>query len=131
MLSGRLRRKSASVVLDTQTVTSGAGGTVPDRRRGFATGQLGSIADGTSNIYGGGAITEFYWNENGGLGAQYILSITGAANSGWTQVTIDGSKVLTRASASFFLGAWTWSTADAAGAQAFGVGGSSHTCVFS
>lgn len=118
--------------LDTQTVTTGALGTAPaqDRLRGFVGGVfLGSINDGTSDIYAGAAIDSFYWDEN--LGAPiYVLSIPGAANTGWTQVVIDGAATLSRTAASFSGGVWTWTGAPAAASQAFGASSSVHTCVF-
>lgn len=136
ILAARLRRKSnsGSTSLDTQTVTSGSDGTAPnlDRRRGFLSGVIGSILDGTSNIYGGAAITAFYYNENGGSGMTYALTITGATNSGWTQVTIDGLKTLARADAvSFSASTWTWATTDTIPLQTFGANASVHSCVFS
>lgn len=134
MLAARLRRKltGGSTALDTQTVTTGTIGTAPERGRGFLSGFYGSVADATSNIYGGAAVTAFYYNENGGAGQTYVLTITGATNSGWTQVTIDGLKTLTRISAaSFSAGTWTWTTTDIMGTQAFGANASAHTCVFS
>lgn len=119
--------------LDTQTITTGTAGTAgnQDRVRGWSSPSIGSINDGTSNIYAGAAITGFFFDENGGTGMYYGLSITGATNSGWTQVTIDGTKVLTRASATFSSGTWTWTTTDTIATQAFGANGTNHTCVFS
>lgn len=130
-----LRRRAASAAsLDTQTVTTGAIGTAIDqnRARGYISGSLGSISDGTSNIYAGAAVTSFYWDENGGTGMFYELSITGATNNStdWTSVTIGGSKTLNRADATFASGTWTWTTTDGAGAQAFGGAGASRSCVF-
>lgn len=119
--------------LDVQTVTSGADGIGNpsfDRRRGYLTAVIGSIDDGTSNLFAGALILEFYWNENGGSGQFYALQITGATNTGWTTLTIDGTLVLTRASATFSLNRWTWTTADTVASQIFGGGGSVHTCVF-
>lgn len=122
--------------LDTQTVTTGndpLGVGNPDytRRRGFSTGGgFGSISDGTSNIYGGAAITDFYWDENGGETSLYTLTITGATNSGWTQVVIGGSKTLLRGDASFASSTWTWTSPNTISTQAFGSVGTNHTCVF-
>jgi hypothetical protein len=119
--------------LDTQIVTTGGSGVSPDRLRGYdSSPSLGSIFDGTSNIYSGGAITELYWDENGGGGAQrYRLTISGATNSGWTTLTI-GNETLLRTSATFnsFTQSWTWSTADLIFSQAFGDIGSTVTCTF-
>lgn len=127
---------ASSTALDIQTVTSGASGTAPaqDRLRGFS-GGLGSIIDGTSNIYSGATITNLLWMENGGGGAQlYYLGITGATNTGWTTLTIQssaGTATLLRTDASFGTGAvWVWSTTDIVGNQAFGTAGTVVTCTF-
>ena len=117
--------------LDTQTVTTGTTGSAinQDRWRGVVSGTQGSISDGTSNVYAGAAITALYWDENGGSGMKYTLTITGAANSGWTTMTID-SKALTRASATYASGTWTWTTTDTVATQAFGANNSVHTVTF-
>lgn len=122
-------KKSSATVLDTQTVTSGTSGTAGSRYRGFSTAgpAIGSINDGTSNIYAGAAITRFWWDETLG---EYQLAITGAANNGWTSVTINGTKTLNRTDAIYTSGQWTWSTTDTAAANAFGANGSVNTCVF-
>lgn len=122
--------------LDLQTVTSGADGSAPsqDRRRGFASGGLGSISDGTSNIVGpGNAITALHWDEN--LGSpQYVLTITGAADSGWNIMRIsgpNGTKELTRTSrTSFASNTWKWTTGDLPGSQAFGTASDVITVYF-
>ena len=122
---------TTSSVLDTQTVTTGGTGTAlnSDRQRGFISGSIGSIADGTSNIYSGGAITGLYWDEGAGGGATYVLTIPTATNTGWTQVTI-GVKTFTRASATFTSGSWYWNTTDTVSTQAFGTIGSNVTATF-
>ena len=129
MLSaGKLRMASGAAghldYLDSQTVTTGTIGTAleSDRLRGFVQGGIGAISDATSNIYGGAAITALYFDENGFSGL-YVLTITGASNAGWTNLTI-GSKVLARTSATFSTGTWTWTTADNVATQAFGTNGS-------
>jgi hypothetical protein len=121
---------SGRAALDIQTVTTGGSGTAPlqNRLRGWSSASLGSIVDGTSNIYGGAAITTLFWNENEG-GPNYQLTITGATNSGWTTLTI-GSQSFLRASASFGSGSWFWSTSDTLGTQSFGSIGSTITCTF-
>ena len=94
-----LMRGANAAQSDVQTVTTGADGSAleNDRRRGFDELGLGLISDGTSNIYGGAAIASLYWDE--GFGASfYFLAIPGAANAGWSTMTI-GATVLTRASA--------------------------------
>jgi len=117
--------------LDTQSVTTGAIGTAgaQNRGRGFYSGSFGSISDGTSNVASGAAITRMYWDENGGSGMFYQLAITGAANSGWTTLTI-GSTVLARASATFGSSIWTWTTTDTVVNQAFGANGAVNSAYF-
>ena len=104
--------------LDTQTVITGQDGRAIDanRRRGFISGVIGSISDGTSNLYAGAPapITSLYWDEGGGFGSSYIMTITGAVNSGWVTLTI-GAKVLNRVDATFSGGTWTWTPADNGG----------------
>lgn len=122
---------NSKTYLDTQIVTVGQTGTAAagDRVRGFdASLVVGSISDGTSNIYGGAAITALYWYEGGGGSNGYVLAITGAANSGWTTMTI-GSKRLTRAAATYSSGSWTWATTDTIGV-AFGAAGTTTTVYF-
>lgn len=132
MLGQRLRALSAGISggLDTQTVTTGAGGTVIDqsRYRGYILSDIGSISDGLSDIYGGTAISSLYWDENGGA-AFYYLNIPGATNDSWETITI-GSVTLYRSAASFSAGAWQWFTAHTAGSQAFGSNSSIKTVTF-
>lgn len=110
---------AAAGPLDTQTVTRGQTTTGSDPFTNWsgyksATPAFGSIADGTSNIYAGAAITSLYFYEVGYIstGAGYltrllVLTITGATNTGWTTMTV-GSTIFYRASASFSSGTWTW-----------------------
>ena len=127
--------RSSRAALDVQTVTTGTSGTAPaqDRLRGFS-GGLGSIDDGTSNIYSGAAVTTLMWDENGGGGAQrYVLEITGATNTGWITLTIQssaGTATLLRASGTFSSGQWLWTTTDVLGTQAFGGLNTVVTCTF-
>ena len=119
--------------LDTQTVNPvGGSGTAgsSNRLRGFSTvNALGSISDGTSDLYSGAAITELYFDENGGAGQQY-LKITGTLpNSGWTTMTID-TTAYARSAATFTQAGgatqWQWSAPGAfTSVQPFaGIGGS-------
>lgn len=114
--------------LDTQTVTTGASGTAinQDRVRGYNSG-IGSISPGTSAIYSA-PITELAWYENSGSPV-YILSITGATNTGWSTLTI-GSTVLSGSAATYVGGGWQWNTTDTVSTQAFGANGSVHPCYF-
>lgn len=123
--------------LDTQSVVTGAAGTAgaQNRDRGYySTGPLGSINDGTSAIYAEAAITELYYYEGGGGTAQYILTITGATDSGWTTMTINGPNgivTLTRAARTTFgSGTWAWDTAHTIPTQAFGPASSNITIDF-
>ena len=121
--------KSGGGGLDTLTITTGGLGTAPSRLRGYSApsaSNFGSCSPATSAIYGGATIFDFYWDEAG----QYYLYIDGATNSGWTQVVIGGTKILTRASAFFGFGQWAWDTTDTITTQAFGTLGSVKTCVF-
>ena len=79
-------------------------------------------------LYGGAAIASLYWDE--GFGASfYFLAIPGAANAGWSTMTI-GATVLTRASATYVAGTWRWDTIDSAATQVFGGLGTVKTVVF-
>jgi hypothetical protein len=124
-------RGAASGAIDTQTVTSGADGTAGagDRRRGYLSATIGSISPGTTTLGGGTVVTEFYWNE---LLATYTLTVTGAANSGWTTVDISGANPiqLLRTAATFSGGTWTWGTVAPVVSQVFGAAASVHTCAF-
>lgn len=133
MLAAKLRASTPTAGgLDTQTVTTGASGTAPeqDRIRGYISGSLGSITDGVSDIYST-AISSMGWNENGGLGAFYFLTIAGASDSGWTSMTIGGTKTLLRADATYDpSGQWTWASSEFPGTQAFGAAGAVKTVAF-
>jgi hypothetical protein len=121
--------------LDTQTVTAGISGTFPDRARGFSTSlSMGSVADGTSNIYAGAAIRELYHTEDGGeTGADVlVLSIAGVvANSGWAAMEIAGTAPLLRTSAVFStVGGNTYWYWYAVGNNPFGNAGTLRTVKF-
>lgn len=111
--------------LDAQNVTVGSYSYVDyefglyEYQYGFGGYTGGSISDGTSNIYGGAAITDLYYSESGS-GTYIYLVITGATNSGWTTMNINGTTY-SRSSASFSGGGWTWAVA--AGANPFGTSG--------
>ena len=99
--------------LDTQTVTIGSGTIYYAPRVGFhATFSLGSISDGTSNLYSGASITGVMWS--GGSQNNLSFSVTATqANSGWTTMKINGIS-FARTSASFTTSggnsAWYWSS---------------------
>ncbi len=109
--------------LDTQTITVGGYDSAFEHQRGFIASWIGSISDGTSNIYGGAGISELFWGEAGG-DPFYELTIAGAANSGWTTMMI-GSTSFTRASAAYSAGTWNWAApSSTVSTQAFGsIGG--------
>jgi hypothetical protein len=123
---------SGSTALDTQTITCGRTGTAinADRTVGFISGSIGTLVDGTSNLYAGAAIIQLYWDEPT---ATVVLKITGTlANSGWASMTRIGSgSVYTRASASFLQSggftSWTWT---ALSTFAMGAEGAVSTVVF-
>lgn len=108
--------------LDTQVVTVGTdtGGGQSGTRgtEGFGGFAGGSISDGTSNIYGGAAITRLSYEWETDITFEQELSelrlvITGAhANSGWTTLTV-GSTAYLRTNAAYIVpgGAetvWIW-----------------------
>ena len=137
--------------LDSQTVTigqttSGTGGSgLPNGttvRRGFliSGSSVGSISDGTSNLYSGASILELKYQYDTYYplsGASVTIQGTNRANSGWTTLTI-GSTAYLRTNATYsanFGGntVWTWtpSTHDNNGsADPFGSTGATTTCVF-
>ena len=104
-------KSSGSGFLDTQTVTAGVVGGVGERTWGYISGSLGSISDGTSNIYGGAAILGIYYDQ---LSGESYLTIAGTrANSGWTSMAcVQSGATLNRASASYTtvggITTWTW-----------------------
>ena len=112
---------ATSPTLDTQTVTRGTsttGSNPTEYYSGYASGLFGSIADGTSNIYGGASILNLYFYEEayvsppvGVTTRQVVLIINGAqANSGWATMTV-GTTPFTRASATFSVSTqtnWIW-----------------------
>ena len=137
--------------LDSQTVTVGsstsasggsgapAGTTV---RRGYSgIYSIGSVSDGTSNLYSGAAFSEiqYTWDTIYPISA-FTLRIVGAsrANSGWTTLTI-GTTAYQRSSASYSatyagqnITSWYWySGSDNSGAaNPFAAAGQTTTCVF-
>lgn len=120
--------KSLSSTLDTQTVTTGGSGLPGFAFRGYS-GAIGSIADGTSNIYSGAAIQEIQWDE---ASATVTLSVAGTvANSGWTTMSVAG-ELFTRSLAAFstFSGSftyWEWARTYTVSTQPFGAAGATRT----
>lgn len=77
---------------------------------------IGSITDGTSNIYNGASIEGIFTSDidpnNPDNDIYVYLYIYGIhPNSGWTSMTIDGFKTYNRASATYstnFITRWVW-----------------------
>ena len=96
--------------LDTQTVTIGSGTIYYAPRVGYYSAfSLGSISDGTSNLYSGASITGVMWTDN-----QHSLSFSVTAtqaNSGWTTMKINGNS-FARTSATYYSAttSWNWSS---------------------
>ena len=135
--------------LDSQTVTVGsstsasggsgapAGTTV---RRGYSgIYSIGSVSDGTSNLYSGALFSEiqYTWDTIYPISA-FTLRIVGAsrANSGWTTLTI-GTTSYQRSSAQYAPDAggdtyWTWfaGTDNTGAGNPFSGTGTTTTCVF-
>ena len=108
----------ANSALDTQRVTCGVSGVIPDRQRGYSIPLgIGSISPGTSKLYGGLVVQELYTNET--LGALYLTIPGTLANSGWTTMTVNnpvaGTTVFLRSAAAFTTGGgvstWRWTGA--------------------
>lgn len=92
--------------LDTQTVTVGRKGSAVfnNRRAGFSTfgTAMGSVSDGTSNIYGGASVLRIDSEEVAPDDYSFYLTIGGnRANSGWSSMTVNGT-ILLRASANSY-----------------------------
>lgn len=102
--------------LDTQTLTIGSVGTMPEYR-GFKTigSATGSIVDGSFNPKAGASILGLY-QIGSGSGVPLIFEVDGSVtDADWTTMMIAGVPFL-RASASFNLqssptrGEWVWSS---------------------
>ena len=93
--------------LDTQTVTIGSGTIYYTARVGYqSVFSLGSISDGTSNLYSGASITGVLWS--GGSQNNLMFSVTATqANSGWTTMTVNGNSYA-RTSATYYSGTTSW-----------------------
>lgn len=97
--------------LDTQTVTVGSSVSQYVTWRGYDgdTVNIGSISDGTSNLYSGATIN--YIRNLNNTSTQFAVQ-GNRANSGWTTMTIGGVD-FARADASYSASStatsWTWS----------------------
>jgi len=130
-------------VVDTQVVTVGytthfgvlasRGFAAPD----FYGSNVGSCSDGTSNVFGGATIKQFYhlWADPaiGGNGSvkDFVFEVAGAqSNSGFDNITINGN-VYTRSNATYTSNStstkWQWSQV----AQPFSSAGSTDDVQFS
>jgi hypothetical protein len=110
-------------LLDTQTITRGQTNTGTEPVSLFSglsdSPAIGSISDGTSNVYAGASISKlhfyelFYTESPEGIVARQIIWRIGSevANSGWTTMTV-GGLALRRDQGSFATGTgysqWTW-----------------------
>lgn len=92
--------------LDQQIVTVGKKSNFGFDQWGFQTG-TGSIADGTSNIYGGISITKLYWDAFSGRIAVYFEVASSVSNAGWTTMVINGTS-FARSSATEFTNNRNW-----------------------
>jgi len=96
--------------LDTQSLITGVSGTTPNRLRGFLSGTMGQVLDGSSNLYAGNPqVAQLLHNEATG---QIVFSIFGTyPNSGWGWMYI-GGQVYSRAGGTFTQGGgqsyWIW-----------------------
>ena len=115
---------SARLILDTQTVTRGNAATGVNPTLEYSgwknlSPTIGSIADGTSNVYSGASITQLYFFQEGydsppvGYTTRQVIFRLGSAvaNSGWSLITI-GTTTFSRSSATFTTGTgfsqWVW-----------------------
>lgn len=116
MMFGRKRSSGA----DTQAVTAATSGNpvLHNRRIGYVQAgagfgaALGSIDDGTSDLYAAAPILALYWDENGGNPDDTLnFCVSGIQlNSGWTQMVVNGTTLL-RVNAAFSNVAnsiWSW-----------------------
>ena len=115
-------------ILDTQTVGIGVRndyGYVSTGYRGTSN-TVGSVSDGTSNLYSGAAIKDIYHIST--LNRVYFSVLGSLSNSGWTTMTI-GSTSFTRSSASFTTsgGNTTWYWASISSHPFTGIGSISVT----
>lgn len=80
---------SAVTYLDYQTVTVGyaPGSQYAPAFYGYFSPNIGSVSDGTSNLYGGATILGLYWLSYNAL---YFLVSGNRANSGWSTMTVSG-----------------------------------------
>jgi hypothetical protein len=106
---------SAVTYLDYQTVTVGfaPGGQYTPAVYGYSTfSSIGSISDGTSDLYGGATIIELYQSD---FNALYFEVSGNQSNSGWSTMTVSG-QTFNRADASYSYSSgsnqtgWFWNT---------------------
>ena len=118
----------ASASLDTQTVTVGSKYQYYQTWRGYWPQiSIGSISDGTSNIYGGASIAGIVWSSQNRV-FFYVSGIH--SNSGWSTMQI-GSTTLNRTSGSYTttstnLTYWLWTSVS----DPFSSNGTNTTVVF-
>lgn len=126
-----------SAGLESHTVVTGTVGSALNENleRGYSLPDgYGSISPTTSAIYSSATVRKVAYVQNGPPYA-YVLQIGATvSNSGWTTMTIAGTKALTRTSATFStaggISTWTWTTTDTGSTQAFGTAGTNVSVVF-
>jgi len=100
--------------LDQQTITVGNTFQYYQQRWGYYTvWSIGSLSDGTSNIYGGQTIQGLMWSSSGLFQWYQQGTPASISNSGWSTLTVGGLS-LGRAAASQFNqysteSVWVWS----------------------
>jgi hypothetical protein len=136
---------SQAVTVGSHSVTYPGGSGLPTNTSNykgffvFNSTTYGSISDGTSNLYGGAAVTSllYQWNNVYPVsGLTLLIAGTSRANSGWTTLTVNGTAYQ-RTSATYTANSsgntqWTWPVgADyAGGSDPFSGTGTVTTCVF-
>ena len=109
----------ASAAVDTQTVTVGnfsfnVYGSVFNSR-GFTSGVMGSISDGTCDFKFGAAITDLSYDDiNGNSAKAVVFKLSGnRSNSGFTTMSVAGTNYARTAATYLYSGgstSWTWTT---------------------
>ena len=109
----------ASSSVDTQTVTVGnfsfaLYGTMFNNR-GFTSGVMGSISDGTCNFKSGATITDLSYDDiNGNTAKAVVFKLSGNhSNSGFTTMSVAGTNYARTAATYLYSGgstSWTWTT---------------------
>lgn len=109
----------ASSSVDTQTVTVGnfsfaLYGSMFNNR-GFTSGVMGSISDGTCNFKSGATITDLSYDDlNGNTAKAVVFKLSGNhANSGFTTMSVAGTNYARTSATYLYSGGstlWSWTT---------------------